>query len=150
MPCYAAMNDKPNHIHEDTPVEDALAALENHKTECIAVVDDDKVLQGAFSYQSLYKNLLPVSIPVAGMGTVSMKINAPGVAKRLHKVAALPVRDFMNRKPIVVYPATPTWQGTNMIAQTGDTVFVIDPDTNKLVGTIDGLAIIQELRRLLG
>lgn len=150
MPCHAAMNDKPDYIDEDQSVEIALALMAKKGISHVAVVDDERILQGVFSYRELYKNLLPVSIPVAGAGHVSMKINAPGVAKRLHKVSGLPVRDFMNRKPVVVHPDTPTWQGTNLFVETGEPIFVIDSASGKLIGVVDGHTIMKELHRLSG
>lgn len=150
MPCYAAMNDKPVFAHEDQTVQEVLTILEKKKIDYIAIVDDKKTLQGVFSYRELFKNLLPVSIPMAGAGNMSLKLNAPGVAKRLLKVEPLPVRDVMDRKPTVVYPETPTWKGTTMFAQTGEPLFVVDESTGKLLGVVDGLSIMHELRRLLG
>ena len=148
MPCHAAMNEKPAHIHEDKTVIEAVKALEKNKVNQLAVVDDHNVLQGVFSYQSLYKNLLPVSIPLTGGGLASMKINAPGVAKRLLKVEHLPVRDFMARKPAVVYPETPTWKGTHMMVETGGALYVVDAGSGKLRGLLDGASVMRELKRL--
>ena len=149
MPCHAAMVQNPCYVHPDQTIDDALDLMKDQSLPYLPVVDQDRVLLGLFSYTVLLKNILPVS--VAGGGGVSMDITvraAPGIAKRLRKVATLPVSDFMVRDVRIVHPETPTWEGINYLLEFNEPVLVIDQDTAQLKGIMTYHSAFDELQRL--
>lgn len=149
MPCHAAMNKDALTVSPEQEVGEVLALMKKKKVTSAAVVDDKHVLQGVFSIQILFKNLLPVSVSMAGGLQADIAIQAaPGIAKRLKKVEALPVSDLMNRKFDAVYPETPTWEGVNYITQHGPPLMVIEKETGKFLGLINYESALEEIQRL--
>lgn len=149
MPCHAAMIDKPVTVSADEEIEKALKKLKKAKAETAAVIDKNGALEGVFSISGLFQNVLPVHVSVEGSTSASMQIGgAPGIAKRLHKVMALPVSEVMNRKPKIVYPETPTWEGIKLLMQDSDPVMVIEQETQKFLGMMKCRSALDELTRL--
>jgi len=150
MPCHAAIADKALTIKVDSTLEKALKAMKKAKVEYAPVVDGDGVLIGLLSYHILMKNLLPVSVNMSDGIQLDVNIPAaPGIAKRLRNVMLLTVDTVMERKNFpVVYPETPTWEGVNMMVQTGLPLGVIEPETQKYIGFITQTSLLDELQRL--
>lgn len=149
MPCHAAIADKALSLKVDTTVEKALKAMKKAGAE-YAPVTEDGVIVGLLSYQIIMKNLLPVSVAMSDGIQLDVQIQAaPGIAKRLRNVLPLTVDALMERKDFpVVYPETPTWEGVNMLVQTGLPLTVIDPETQKYIGLITQTSLLEELQRL--
>lgn len=123
--------------------------MAKHRAAYVAVVDSDQHLHGLFSYFILLKNLLPVSVAMSDGIQLDVKIQAaPGIAKRLRKVGPLSVSELIDRKPRVVHPETPTWEGISYIITHGDPLCVIDPDSQKFIGLITYESAVRELERL--
>jgi len=118
--------------------------------EFAPVVDADGVLAGLLSYHILMKNLLPVSVNMSDGIQLDVNIPAaPGIAKRLRNVMLLTVDTVMERKSFpVVYPETPTWEGVNVMVQTGLPITVVEPETQKYIGFITQTSLLDELQRL--
>lgn len=146
MPCHAAIADHFLAVPEEETVEKTLKALKKNKAPAAAVINADGELAGLFSHHILLTNLLPVSVSVAGM-SVGMEA-APGVAKRLRKVKALPVRDLMSKKFGLVHPETPTWEGLKLILESANPVIVIDQESKKPLGMITEESIYEEFERM--
>lgn len=149
MPCHAAMIEKPLVIAPDTSVEAAIVQLKARGSDCAAVVSAGGVLEGVFSIQELMKNLLPVSVAMADGIQLDVTVRAaPGVAKRLRKVMPLPVSEFMNRKPLVVYPQTPIWEGINILVTQGGPLAVVEGENSRFMGLITDSSLLNELLRM--
>lgn len=150
MPCHAAIVPKALSLKADTTVEDALKAMKKAKVEYAPVVDADGIIAGLFSYQILMKNLLPVSVAMSDGTQLDVQIKAaPGIAKRLRNVQLLSVDNMMERKEFpIVFPETPTWEGVNVLVQTGLPLIVVDPQTQKYMGFITQTSLLEELDRL--
>ena len=150
MPCHAAMLSNPPSVQRTDTVGDVLKLMEKKEIKHVAVVDENNVLQGYLSYRRLLANLLPVSVPLEGGGSVQgVTVRAaPGIAKRLRKVSTLPIGDIMERKVHVVYRDTPTWEGINLIVEHGAPVYVVSQENGKLEGVISGFSAYKELHRL--
>ena len=150
MPCHAAIAEKSLTIKVDTTIEDALKAMKKAKTEYAPVIADDGEILGLLSYHILMKNLLPVSVNMSDGLQMDIKIPAaPGIAKRLRNVMLLTVDTVMERKEFpLVYAETPTWEGVNMMAQTGLPLTVVDAETRKYIGFITQTSLLAELQRL--
>ena len=150
MPCHAAIVAKYTSLKADMTVEKALKAMKKAKVEYAPVVDSDGVLVGLTSYHFLMKNLLPVSVNMGDGFQLDVNIPAaPGIAKRLRNSMLLSVETVMERKNFpVVYPETPTWEGVNMMVQTGHPLTVIEPETQKYIGFITQTSLLEELERL--
>jgi CBS domain-containing protein len=149
MACHAAMMDKPLAIPPTMRVEDALAEMKKRGVDCAAVVAPSGIFEGVFSVRDLIKNLLPVSVAMADGIQLDVTLRAaPGVAKRLRNAMALPVSDFINRKPAFVYPQTPIWEGINAIVTQGAPVIVLEGENKKFFGMITDSSAFNELLRM--
>lgn len=149
MPCNAAMIKKLITITADKSVEEALGVLNTNKIDAVPVVGQGGKLEGVFSTRVLLKNLLPVSVTTGDNIHMDIKVGAaPGVAKRLKKVAPLRVGDLMDRKATVVAPETPIWEGVNMLVHHGAPLLVVERATGKLQGMITEQSMIDELERI--
>lgn len=149
MPCHAAILDKISTAKADQVVEDVLKALKKSKRPYIAIVNDEGALEGVFSYRTLFKNLLPISVNMSDGVQMDLVISAaPGIAKRLKKVKPLAVSEFMDRRPPMVYADTALWEAVNMIVQDGAPVFVVEGENKKLVGVINEESAYAELDRM--
>ena len=149
MPCHSAMIENPLSVKSDEEVGEVLAKLKKAKTQYAPVLDEDDKLVGMFSYEILLKNLLPVSVAMADGIQLDVTVRAaPGIAKRLKKVYHLPVSDFMERKVNAVHPETPTWEGINFLIMHGAPLVVVDSETEKLAGLMNGESALDELIRL--
>lgn len=149
MPCHAAILDKITTVTPEKSVEDVLKTLKKSKRPYVAVLDEEGVLQGMFSYRTLYKNLLPISVNMSDGVQMDLVISAaPGIAKRLKKVKPLAVSEFMERRPQKVYADTSLWEAVNMIVQNGAPVFVVENENDKLVGIINEESAYAELDRM--
>lgn len=150
MPCHAAIVPKALSLKADTTVEKALKAMKKAKVEYAPVVDADGIIAGLFSYKILMKNLLPVSVAMSDGIQLDVQIQAaPGIAKRLRNVQLLSVETLMERQDFpIVYPETPTWEGVNVLVQTGLPLTVVEPQTQKYIGFITQTSLLEELDRL--
>ena len=150
MPCHAAIADKALTIKVDSSIEKALKDMKKAKTEFAPVIDADGIIVGLLSYHILMKNLLPVSVNMSDGVQLDVNIPAaPGIAKRLRNVMLLTVDTVMERKNFpIVYPETPTWEGVNMMVQTGMPLTVVEPETQKYIGFISQTSLLDELQRL--
>lgn len=149
MPCHAAIVKKYMTLSPDDAVEDALERMKKEEIEAAPVVDKNDKLVGLFSIQILMKNLLPVSVAMADGLQLDIPIKAaPGIAKRLKKVALLKVSDIMEKKISAVLPETPTWEGINILVQNGSPLLVVESGTNRLRGVITFQSALDELERL--
>ena len=95
------------------------------------------------------KNLLPVSVSMSEGFQLDISIKAaPGIAKRLRKVAQLNVGDVMEKKVGAVQPDTPTWEGVNILVQHGAPLMVVEGETGRFAGVITFQSALDELERL--
>lgn len=149
MACHSAMIENPLSIGVDEEVGAVLTKMKKAGALYAPVVDEGGKLAGLFSYEILLKNLLPVSVAMSDGIQLDVTVRAaPGIAKRLKKVYHLPVSDFMERKVNAVHPETPTWEGVNFLIMHGAPLLVIDSETEKLVGLMNGESALDELLRL--
>ncbi|MCC6598048.1 MAG: CBS domain-containing protein [Alphaproteobacteria bacterium] len=149
MPCSAAMIDKALILSPDTEIEKALKEMKKRKVEYAAVVGDDGVIEGVFSIGSLIRNILPVSVVMAGGIQMDVKMRAaPGIAKRLRNVYTLAVSALMDRNFTVVYPQTPIWEGVSILAARGSPVFVVEGENNRFIGMMTSASALEELQRM--
>jgi CBS domain-containing protein len=133
----------------EMPVEDVLALMKKEGESHVAIIDTNGSLLGAFSYEILLKNLLPVTLaPGQGFSEGLTLTVAPGISKRLKKVEPLPVSEIMERKLNVVHPNTPAWEGIRALAEYGAPLFVVEPEGGKLSGVITGVSALEELQRM--
>ena len=150
MPSHAAMIEKPLVFSLDTTVEDALKDMDKKKQSHAAVLDEEGRLVGKVSHEIILSNLLHVSVAVNDGIPMDIPVNAaPGIAKRLKKLALVSLEQVMERKKIaVVMPETPVWECVNRMLTVGAPVFVIEDQSGKFLGTITAQSIVHELDRL--
>ena len=149
MPCHAAITDKTLSFPLDTDVETAIKELKKKKLEIAAIIDENGKLEGILSLKIIMKNLLPVSVAMAGGLQVDVTVRAaPGIAKRLRKVYPLTVGQIMDRKFDVVYPETPIWEGVNALVNGTSPIAVVDGQSGKFISFLTQQSAIDELQRL--
>lgn len=149
MPCSAAMTDKSLTFPPDTEVEKVLKEMKKKKVDCAAIVNGDGIIEGVFSISGLIRNILPVSVSVAGGLQMDVTVRAaPGIAKRLRKVYPLAVADLMDRKFPAVYPQTPIWECVNLLASQSLPVCVVEGESNRFLGMITAVSALEELQRM--
>ncbi len=147
MPCHAAMIEKCLSVSGDEEIEKVLKKMKKAKVNTVAVVDKNGMLEGVLSSQSLFQNILPVNISMSNSASM-MVSSAPGLAKRLRKVMVLPVKQIMDRKPLIVYPETPIWEGVKLLMEHNKPIMVVDHETQKFIWVMDFDSALDELIRL--
>ncbi len=149
MPCHSATTKNLITASPDQTVEDVLALMKKEDVDAVPVVDEEQKLVGVFSTHVLLKNLLPVSVAMAGGLQVDVAVNAaPGIAKRLKKVGPVKISELMERKLNLVHPETPIWEGVNLLIQHGSPILVVDKETEKLFGMMTLHSVLDELQRI--
>ncbi len=149
MPCHSAMMDKFVSVTPDQSVESVLALMHKKKADYLAVVDAKGILQGYLSYRTLLKSLIPVSVQLGGGKAGDIIVGAaPGIARRLRKVKPLQIAEIMERKINSVHPNTPVWEGVSLLVELGAPLFILEPESNKLIGVMDEESALAELERL--
>ena len=143
------MIEKPLKISPDTTVEQALKQLKKDKSGYAVIVNDNGTFEGILSAKILMKHLLPVSVNINDGSGVDVSVNAaPGIAKRLKKVEALPVSNFMQRKVNFILPESPTWEGISMIITKGDPLIVVQDEDLKFLGLITHASALDDLQKI--
>lgn len=149
MPCHAAMIDKFLSASPGDSVEQTLKAMKKAGVDFVPVVDEKGVALGIFSIDTVFENLLPVSVALSSGLQLDIQLGAaPGIAKRLKRVLPATVGDLMNRRFIAVYPETPLWEGVNQLSQTRGPILVLEPKSGKVLGVITGQSALDELNRM--
>lgn len=125
----------------------ALDLMKREHLDAVPVLGDQGELAGLFSLSSLLRNVLPVSVTMAGGVALDLRVHAaPGVSQRLHKVLLLSVADFMEQRAATVLPETPLWEGLQALLQHNTPVLVTDGEA-KVLGMITLASAIEALRR---
>ena len=150
MPCHAAIVTKPLIVSEDDPVEKTLKALKKNKGAAVLLVDDEGKFAGLFTLVSLFENVLPVQVNMAGGDDVTLAA-APGIAKRISKANLLPVRQFKHLHVQTVLPQTPLWEGIKALSDNHNLpVVVLEEQTSKPMGYMTQQSVLDELERMQG
>lgn len=156
MSCGNIMNKRPLTLTPDTTVEEALAQMKKAAVRAAPVTDSSGVVMGVFSLQNLMETILPVSM-ASDSGFAGVVVDgAPGINMRLQKVLMQKVAAVMDRRFSSVYPDTSESKAARLIADTGQSVIVMDEDTGRLMGMIceqcmvDGLLAKPGVQRAVG
>lgn len=148
MPCHTAISDVKVTAKPEDHVQDVLDAIRQAGATLAAIVDDDGILIGVFSYKTLLGSLIPVSVAMANGVQLDVRVTAaPGVAKRLSNVKMHPVSEVMNRKPITVQLDTPIWEGVSLLTRHGGPLCVID-DNEKFHGFVTYSSLLEDLENM--
>ncbi len=148
MPCHSALVDNVVTASEDDFVEDVLKRMSSEDAPAAAIIDGDGRYLGLFSKKVLLKNLIPVSVAMAGGVQLNVKIDAaPGVAKRLGNVKLHKVSEVMDRKAVSVEPNAPIWEGVSLLTRHGSPLCVVD-EKGKFHGLITYDSLIGNLEAM--
>ncbi len=148
MPCHSAIVKKNITSSPDSSVEDVLKSIRKAKVHACAVIDDEGLFLGLFSIKILLKDLIPVSVAMAGDVRIDLKVTAaPGVAKRLENSKILPVSELMDRKPAIISPDAPLWEGVSLLINNGSPLPVVDND-GKFCGLITYDSLVEVLENI--
>lgn len=151
MPCHAAMSNNFLKVKHTETVESVLETMHKKKSDFAVVTGEHGQFEGMFKIQSLFKNLLPVSIAMPDGLQANINLSAaPGIAKRLKKVEPLPVEQFMERGVPAVNPETPLWVAVKLLVEHAGPLVVIEADQEheKVIGVLDSASVLKELERL--
>lgn len=146
MPCHNAITKELITVGPDATVEHVMEEMERANVSAVSVIDDETgAFLGLFSMKILLKNLIPVSVAMADGIQLDVKVGAaPGVAKRLANLKPLPVSEVMERKPKVVEPDSPLWEGVSNLIKNGGPLPIVD-NHGKFYGIITYDSLVQEL-----
>ncbi len=149
MPCIDAMVDKVVSLTPDQTVEEAMAVLETRQIRTAPVLDENNIFLGMFGYESLLKQMLPVSVRMpSGLERLGFVRGAkPDIARRLRALREKPVTEAMNRDPMVLSPDLSVWEGIRKLAKHGSPLSVVEKDTNRFLGIVTEQSAIAELER---
>ncbi len=146
MPCHSAIAKKNITLTPDESVEKALKIIKKEKVEAIAIINDNNEFEGIFSFKILLKNLIPISVVTDQGIQIDIKVEAaPGIAKRMAGVMALPVFDLIDRKPTTILPDEPIWEGVAQLTKSGEPLCVVD-DKGKYLGMITYESLVDDLK----
>lgn len=149
MSCDNAISDKPLVLAPEIEAEKALKELREKKLDTAVVVGKDNIVQGLFSYASVMKNVLPVSVAMADGIQLDITIKAaPGISKRLKKIYTLSVSDLMEDQFNSVSPETSIWEAVNFLVASPSPLVVLESKSQKFVGMITAQSAMDELQRL--
>lgn len=146
MPCHTATITEFLKISPEETLESVIPQLDANNQRIAVILDSDGKMEGYLSYQILLKNLLPVSVTTSDGVDLGVITAAPGIAKRLKSIMPLKATDFMQREFSTLFPQTPTWEAVNIIVKKAQPIFIIDPDTQKLVGILDEKSLFNDLK----
>ena len=148
MPCHSAVAKKNITCSPDDSVEKVLKDIRKAKVYASAVIGDNGDFLGLFSMKILLKDLIPVSVVMAGDVKIDLKVSAaPGVAKRLENAKMLPVSDLMDSKPFTVLPDAPIWEGVSLLTKNGSPLSVVDHN-GKFCGLITYDSLVDDLENM--
>jgi CBS domain-containing protein len=146
MSCKDAMIKKVLTLKPEEAIEDALDAMKKQNVRFAPVLDKNKALLGLFSYRGLLKNIMPVSLDVAGGASIPLQ-GAPGMNKRLQSLYAQPVSVIADRQISAVTADDPVWKAHDLIVKNGGPVVVIDSKTEKFLGLITEESALDVLKK---
>ncbi len=149
MPCHAAIDNNFISVLPETLTEDTLKIMKKKHIRFACITNEKNTFLGLFSYETLIKNLLPISVSTGDTYKTDITVKAaPGIAKRLNKVAIMPISNVMNRKCTFVNPETPLWEGISMLIDYGSPLVIIEEQSKKLIGLLTNKSAALELERL--
>lgn len=149
MPCKNALITKTVTLKPGQTVDQGLAALKKADISFAPVLEDDGTLAGVFSLSRLLENTLPVSVAVAGGGSV-MNVTipaAPGMVKRLQKYRLSKVSELMQRPARVFHPDTALDAAVHHVRGEGEPAIVVHPETGAFQGIITDNSILEALEK---
>lgn len=148
MPCHTAISNVKVTAKLDDHVEDVLSSIREAGATLAAILDDEGILIGVFSYKTLLGSLIPVSVAMANGVQLDVKVTAaPGVAKRLSNVKTHSVSEVMNMKPLTVKLDTPIWEGVSLLTRHGGPLCVVD-DNDKFHGFVTYSSLLRDLENM--
>jgi CBS domain-containing protein len=143
-----AMTDKFMTLSPDDGVGDAIKAMRGLGIDMAPVVDTEDRVQGIFSLSVLLRNLLPVSVTMAGGVQLDVRIPAaPGIGKRLQRAMDMSVGEVMDRKVTGIDPQTPLWEAINALTTHGSPLMVVDSASGKIAGVITSQSVLDFMQR---
>jgi CBS domain-containing protein len=138
-------------VKPEQTVQEALDLLRKFSIRCLPVVGGDKHYHGIFTFETVFRQLLPMAVRMeGGLDNVDfISGTAPGSAKRLRKIAQLKVGEVMLTETPRVHPDTPTWEMLRLLAKFGSPIPVVDEITEKFLGIVSDQSVLSSLEDVL-
>jgi CBS domain-containing protein len=149
MPCRLAMLESVVSLAPEQTATEALEILKHHNIRSAPVLESDGTYIGVFSLHSVFHSLLPIAVTMeGGLDQLDFVIGAtPGVAKRLKKTGAKPVKECLDEETQTVTPETSLWEGVRIIVRHGSPVPVVRED-GKFAGLMTEQSCLATLQSL--
>lgn len=152
MSCKQALVKDVVLIKPDVTISDALKIIGDHEIRAVPVVDNDANYYGMFSIHSLMDDLLPVAARIAGgLSDLSfLEGGGPGAAKRIRKLAPMPVRAVIQRQgdESNLHPDLPLLETIRRLYEYGSPLPVLDQH-NKFIGIVSEQSCLNFLMSML-
>jgi len=141
-------------VHTVAPeqtVQQALDLLRKHSIRCLPVVDANKQFCGLFTFEAVFKQLLPMAVRMeGGLDNVDFITGtSSGSAKRLRKIAQKLVSDVMLTEVPEVHPDTSAWEMLRLLAKFGSPIPVTDELSHKFLGIVSDQSVLSSLEEVL-
>ncbi|MFV0334084.1 MAG: HPP family protein [Tropicimonas sp.] len=156
LTCFDVMVDPAiqNTIHPEESVATAFNIIRRSRARFLPVVDHDGTYLGVFTAPTLLKMILPRAaligvetsrMPLDNLGFMSL--SKEDFEHRLEQLKDEKVGDNMsNPKNIpVAAPDTPVMEGIFLIHQYKRHVILVDPQTNRFVGTLSANSLLDHV-----
>ena len=147
MTCQSVIVPNVETVLPDAKISDVMRAIGRHEVPAAAVVDDEGVYVGLFSFNEIVRALLPAATEMLGAEDLSFMLEThDGAADKFHEIAEHPVIDFCNKDKPVIFPDTVFWEGLLLLHKYDGPVAAVEPETNKFLGFITRRSMLVDLQ----
>ncbi|PSL19097.1 CBS domain-containing protein [Shimia abyssi] len=156
LTCFDVMvpSDKQKTILPDESIATAFNIIKDSRARFLPVVEQDGTYVGVFTAPTLLKLILPKAatiglndeagrVPIESLGF--MNLTHGDFEQQLDRLKHETVRDNMSR-PVnipVAAPDTPVMEGIFLIYKFKRHVILVEPDTNRFVGTVSANSLLD-------
>ncbi|GAB6043666.1 CBS domain-containing protein [Endothiovibrio diazotrophicus] len=150
MSCDSIMIPDPPSLRADTPLDQAMQVLAEHRAHSLPVVDDDGRFVGMFDLHQLMKLLLPKAVTMElGLRQVSYVTDTVDtwehLRRQLKKIGDDPVADHLTTDVPVVHPTTATLEALRNLYHRPGQIPVVEKASGRLVGVISCWDVIDRI-----
>ena len=137
-------------VSPTTTVAEAIDVLQKQGVRCLPVVDGQKQFMGWFSFQQVFRSILPAAVMMeGGLDNIDFVFGtAPGAAKKLRKIEQLTVAEVMARDYATAQADTPTWEMLRLLIKYGSPLPVVEDD-GRFLGIISDQSVLSCLEEIL-
>ncbi len=138
MNATSIMDPNPTVLKSTDLIKTAIGYIMEHRYRNLPVIDDEGRYLGSFGVHCLLKNVLPKAVTMEkGLKNVSfVQETLTDLRNRLAGMEDKPITMCMNTEAETVSPNTPLVESLLILYHARNSIPVVDPDTDKLLGVI--------------